>query len=63
MIAETRSVALFSIVKIQQGGPVLFYQKHGVCALYLRPELCQNPPNDLRESVAEFNLWLTNGDR
>lgn len=28
MIAEMCSVALFSIVKIQQGGPVLSYQKH-----------------------------------
>jgi hypothetical protein len=30
MIAETRPVALFSIIKIQQGGLVLFYQKHRV---------------------------------
>lgn len=37
MIAEMCSVALFSIVKIQQGGPVLSYQKQA--RLYLSPSL------------------------
>ena len=37
MIAETRPVALFSIIKIPQGGLVLFYQKHGNAGRHIRP--------------------------